>query len=246
VADRVANHDVEAVLAPGMQVFLVPVGGGRFEPYCEQCDELHPEEVAAPEARGWVRSMWDRFRHVLAAAEHSRLDPQADAPSSWIERLKGRVLAYVAERIAEQRLLWQLRTQQVVQLVYPANLSEGDAQRTLRRSLQADGERHRRWALIDGLLMAVTGPLLFFIPGPNLVAYYFAFRAIGHWLSYRGARQGLDVIEWRGAASDVLAELGPLASLDPDERQGHLDAIASRLRLPHLARFFERVTFKGA
>ena len=31
--------------------------------------------------------------------------------------------------------------------------------------------------------------LLFLVPGPNVIAYYFAFRMVGHYFSLRGARK---------------------------------------------------------
>ena len=40
------------------------------------------------------------------------------------------------------------------------------------------------------VLLIVSG-VLALVPGPNVLAYYFAFRVVGHWLSMRGARQGL-------------------------------------------------------
>ncbi len=50
--------------------------------------------------------------------------------------------------------------------------------------------KHRRWMIIDGLLVAITGPLFFFVPGPNVISWFFTFRAVGHFLSWRGARKG--------------------------------------------------------
>lgn len=246
MTEQVANHDADAVTTPGMQVFLVPVGDARYEPYCEICEELHDESPSADERRGWLQSVRRQFHEVLAAAERYRTEPDAPEPGSWTGRLKRRALAYIAERVAEQRLLWHLRTQERVDLVYPADVTEGDAHQVLRRVLRADAERHRRWAVLDGVLMVITGVGLALIPGPNVVGFFFAFRTVGHWLSYRGARQGLDEVTWHASASDALAELRPLMALDPDERQSRVDSVASRLRLQHLARFFERVAFKDA
>ena len=49
------------------------------------------------------------------------------------------------------------------------------------------------------------------LPGPNLIGYYFAFRVIGHFLSWRGARQALGHVAWRPRAEPRLTELGRLA-----------------------------------
>ena len=61
------------------------------------------------------------------------------------------------------------------------------------RSSRRDFEKHRFWLTIDALGFIASG-LLFLVPGPNAVAYYFAFRLVGHYLSMRGARQGLSVV----------------------------------------------------
>ena len=44
--------------------------------------------------------------------------------------------------------------------------------------------------------------------GRTCIGYYFAFRVVGHYLSWRGARQALDRISWRPAPEPALAELG--------------------------------------
>jgi hypothetical protein len=87
--------------------------------------------------------------------------------------------------------------------------------------------------------------VFFFIPGPNLVAYYFAFRLIGHLQSWRGARQAMDVIKWSFEPDPGLAELASLIALPRAERAPRVAAIAARLNLPRLPSFFDRVTVPG-
>ena len=64
----------------------------------------------------------------------------------------------------------------------------------IRRMLQRDYERHRLWLVVDTIGLIASG-LLMLVPGPNLLAYYFAFRVVGHWLSMRGAAQGLQHVD---------------------------------------------------
>ena len=75
--------------------------------------------------------------------------------------------------------------------------------------------------------VAVTAVLVL-LPGPNLIGYYFVFRVVGHFLSWRGARQALDRIDVapeRGA--DALSELGGLAHLPREERADRVAALAT-------------------
>jgi len=74
-----------------------------------------------------------------------------------------------------------------------------------------------------------------------VIAYYFAFRLVGHYLSMRGARQGLDRVEWRTQPSAPLSRLRALVDADGNERRSEVEAISAELQLEHLSRFFDRV-----
>jgi hypothetical protein len=229
-----------------MQVFLIPVGPDRYEPYCE-VDDAAIAPGDAPAARGFVKQWWSRFQEMLHAAERAERErDMADGNRSFGGRLSDKLLGWVAEKVAEQRLLWHLRTQESATLVHPSDLDPTRAQAILRAQLQRDADRHRRWLFIDGALTAVTGPLFFFVPGPNLIAYYFAFRTVGHLLSYRGARHGLDRVQWSDRPSAELTQLRRVGSLPPAQRETQVRAVAAALRLERLAVFLERVVLPGA
>jgi Mitochondrial K+-H+ exchange-related len=234
-----------------MDVYLVPLGADRHELYCEVPDddpEVMPQEDAdEPTGRlRWlrprvvIRRLRQRFREMLAEAErerrHSHTSP---SPSGWFGRVKARTMRWVAESIAEQRLLWHLRQQESACLYYPDDLQESQAVGLLRGSLNKDFEKHRFWLIIDSLGFIASGALML-VPGPNLLAYYFAFRLVGHYFSLRGAKQGLMVIQWRHEASALLTELRRVAALAPDVREERVHDVASRLRLEHLPSFFQR------
>ena len=114
-----------------------------------------------------------------------------------------------------------------------------------RTSLQRDGERHRNWLAIDSVLMVLSAALIL-VPGPNVVGYYFAFRVVGHYLSWKGARQGLDVVVWKTEPSEPLAELRQAIDLNRPQREIKLGDVASRLRLNHPAAFAELSSAIGA
>jgi hypothetical protein len=84
------------------------------------------------------------------------------------------------------------------------------------------------------------------VPGPNIAAYYLAFRLVGHYLSMRGARQGMDCVQWDPRPSDPLAELRTLVALEPEVREARVSEIAERLRLERLATFFDRLAVPSA
>jgi K+-H+ exchange-related protein len=223
-----------------MEVFLVPVASDRYELYCEV-----PDDDAAPEQedgapRGFVQRLRARFREQLAEAERQRRHgAPAENQTGWTSKVKARSLRWIAEAIAEQRLLWHLRRQERACLVHPDDVQDGEAVRVLRANLGRDFDKHRFWLILDSLFFIASGALML-VPGPNVVAYYFGFRMVGHYLSLRGARQGLQCTEWTTEKSAPLTDLRRALSLEPDDRERRVHDIAARLRLEHLATFFHR------
>ena len=228
-----------------MEVFLIPVGGDRHELYCEVPDE-DPSGATPDNDRGFFRGLVRKFSDMLNRIERDRRHHEDDIREhGWFERVKRRALRVVAESIAEQRLLWHLRRQHKAVLVHPEGLAGEAALAILRPALKADFEKHRRWLVINGVLVLLSA-LLILVPGPNVIGYYFAFRVVGHYFSMRGARQGLDHVVWTARANDALADLRPLVLVDRDERRPRVEAIAARLELTDLRRFFDRVAIPGA
>lgn len=226
-----------------MKVFLVPSGPARHLPYCEPAD---PEPAGAEPGQGYVARAVQGFREFVASVERSRLGAdRVDANPGLMHRLKTRMLGWLADRIAEQRLLWQLRHCAAATLVYPSDITASEAWTLLATELRRDGDRHRRWLVIDGLLLLASSVLVL-LPGPNVVAYYFVFRVVGHYFSMRGARHGLKQTKWSTEMSTALHDLRAVLHLDPHTRRSRLRDIAVRLDLPHLVTFVERVAFRGA
>ena len=159
--------------------------------------------------------------------------------------MKDRMLCWIAEKIAEQRLLWRLRNETELTLHYPDDLTAADATALARAELQREADRHMKWIVIDGVLFVASGAL-FLLPGPNIIAYYFGFRLVGHYLSRRGARHALTEVQWQACASPQLSRLRRVLVLDPHERDREVHEVASALQLPHLAKFFERTSVKAA
>jgi len=236
------NQRADAIVDADMDVYLLPVGQDRYELYCEVPDEPEaPPETEPP--KGVLQRLRRRFADMLAEAERERRHGQSAHRSAvdrgWIARSKARMMRWVAESIGEQRLLWHLRRQTEACLFFPDDVTEVSATVRLRAQLARDRDRHRFWLSIDSVGFVLSG-LLMLLPGPNLVAYYFAFRLVGHYLSMTGARRGLEVVRWRTEGSPPLSELRRAIDLEPEQRARHVNDVALKLRLEHLATFFER------
>jgi hypothetical protein len=231
-----------------MDVYLVPGGPHRFELYCESAAD------PAPPRQDETTGLWGRLQRQFAAVlgaiereqERLRAAPAVPVdPPGLMHRLRMRGVRWMAERIAEQRLLWRLRGQTAVRAFFPAGLESSAARATILGSLERDLRRHLAWLAINtvgGLVSLVLVPF----PGPNLPGYYFSFRIVGHLLALLGARQGLRAVSWDLQPSGLLAELGRLEHLPQVERAPRVHAIAQELGLPKLARFFERIAVETA
>src|SRR6185436_11198632 len=109
-----------------MKVFIVPVGASRHELYVE----LPREAVlldSESETSGWIGRKVKQFKRTLAEAEEERLRRERGEPT--VARGIGRrIMAKIAEAIAEQRLLWSLRYETEVDLAHPDDLAAADSQ----------------------------------------------------------------------------------------------------------------------
>lgn len=230
-----------------MQVHLVPVSPARYRLYVEipdEEDESKQASAAEPEP-GRIGRLMKRFRDMLAEAEEERRKTEL-GETSKASGLWQTIMRKIAETIAEQRLLWHLRHQTAVQLRYPPDLDAGAALKEVQSDFTRESSKHLRWLIINGLLVAITGPLFFFVPGPNVISWYFTFRAVGHFLSWRGARRGRMAIEWRPEPSPPLADVRVAIQLSGPDRRRRLEQIAEALDLKHFVGFVERVSSRTA
>ena len=230
-----------------MDVFVIPVGRDQYELYCEPSSETEviTESDAPP---GFIARLRRRFTDMLRATEERqrrhREGPDAE-PRTWTGRMQDVTLGWVAQRIAEQRLLWNLRRQVSAVAVHPQDMSFDQVMIVVRRTLRRDWDRHRFWMVFDMLGLIASVPITI-VPGPNIFWWYFAFRVVGHWLSLRGATQGLRNVSWTGRPSPQLTELRGALSLESSAREVRVHDIAAELQLPHLTSFFERVAVRHA
>ena len=228
-----------------MDVYLIPTTTpARYELYYEAPDD---DVVEAGDGTGFIDRMKQRFAEMLREAEEWRLrrHERQTGPVSFLTRMRRKVMGFVVERIAEQRLLWHLRKAEDVCARIPADMSSDDANAVIRKGLKKDSDHHLRWIFIDLLLLAASAPLMI-IPGPNIPGFYFTFQVVGHFLSWRGAQRGLSGAPWTFKPSADLTHLREAVTMARPQRQHRIHEIADRLRLEHLATFYDDVAAPGA
>ena len=223
-----------------MDVFLIPTATAeRYELYYEAPDE---DVVEEDDGTGFIARMKRRFGDMLREAEdwrQRRHEAQLE-PATLFARLRRKIMGFVVERIAEQRLLWHMRKHSEICARVPADLPESEAEAIIRTILKRDADHHLKWTLIDLLLLVLSAPLMV-IPGPNVPGFYFTFQVVGHFLSMRGAKQGLNGARWTVKPCEELSELRQALTLAPPQRQRRFRELADRLRLEHLATFLDDV-----
>lgn len=226
----------------------MPLGSDRHELYCEPSDDDEAVTGAETPAPGYFARLRRNFSATLRAAELARVRRargEYDPIDTWWERLQARVLARVADAVAEQRLLWHIRHCNAVRLFDPPDMTAERALTIMRESMVRDRDRHFRWLAIDSVLMIASGALVI-IPGPNVIGYFLVFRVVGHFLSWRGARHALDGVDWTTAPCDSLIELRDALALPQPERDARIDEVATRLHLPRLPLFVSRLAWVDA
>jgi hypothetical protein len=141
--------------------------------------------------------------------------------------------------------VWALRDRARATMLCPSALDPSRARSILYESLVLARRHHGRWLVID-LLLFVSSGVFIFVPGPNILAYYLAFRVIGHLQSWRGATHGSRTTDWTLQSDADLADLASLVDVPREARAPRVAAIASRLNLPRLSAFFDRVAVRSA
>ena len=220
-----------------MDVYLLPIGRDRFECYYETEEQ---EETEEPASQGFFARLRARFNEQLREAERARHQRTIEEPRTLLGRMRRRSMRWIAERIAEQRLLWHLRKVDAATLHIAEDLAERVADTIMRASMRREADRHRNRLILYSLALIASVPVAL-VPGPNVLGYLFSFTVVGHFLAWRGAVRGLHQIAWTIEPNPALTELRRAFSLDDATRHQLILDVAHRLHLPKMARFVERI-----
>ncbi|HEX6162586.1 MAG TPA: hypothetical protein VFZ31_04440 [Vicinamibacterales bacterium] len=231
--------DVEQPAQPRkpLDVYLVPIARDRYECYYEAEEE---EEDVDPAAQGFFARMRRRFHEQLKEAEEARHQKAIEEPKTFLSRMHKRMMRWIAERIAEQRLLWHLRTAHSATLHASSDLLARDAEWLMRENIKRDADFHRNRLLPHTLLLILSAAVAV-VPGPNILGYLFTFTVVGHFLAWRGAVNALHGVKWTVTPDAALTDLRHAFSLDDNMRHRVIREAARRLHMPKMATFVERM-----
>ncbi|MHC5542661.1 hypothetical protein ACYOEI_30920 [Singulisphaera rosea] len=160
-----------------MKVYLLLTDDGRRLFYAETPEESPDEEPTHHRGlRGWVER---KARHLRSAWHHSESGVTARLRHVW---------SWLQERTyADESLLVRLRSAPTVEIHHPAGLSRDEVRELWKNYLASRKRRHLPWLCVNAFIAPLT-VVLAPLPGPNLVGYWFGYRAIRHLLAFLGLR----------------------------------------------------------
>lgn len=210
-----------------MRAFLLRVAGLRRPVFYTEDVETARFAAKAPSART-ARGRLERWARSLKAM----LLRVGRSGGSWTRTLVGWLLPKAAP---DEPLLAALRSTESLEIVYPKLMSEARARRAWLSYLSGRRGGHGVRALVDVILAALTLPLML-LPGPNVIGFWFLWRAATHGLAILGinrARGGKVPTTWRpdDLLSAALSREGP----------AQVAAVSSEYGLKDLAGFLRRV-----
>lgn len=190
-----------------MRVIALPLADGRRAYYSEGPT---PEELAGA---GWLTRKTSGMRMGLSEKEGG-LGPRMARLMARLERFSP----------PDEPMLRGLRPAHAIELVHPPGDDPKAARRAWRRYLKRR-TMPQVWGMLLNGMIAPVSVLLAVIPGPNVIGYWFAYRAICRLLAFLGIRRAL------GRRFRVVSVPSP--ALDGEIAPGGLapEAVAAELGL---------------
>lgn len=162
-----------------MKVYLLFVNDEEFFFYSDESENDESEAEASAQAasgwRGWLEDRWERFQKAWHQSEAGL--------AGWARRNWDWLHSFFHP---DESFLVRLRATNRVDLHHPASRDRGIVAATWHGYLRRKWRRHVGWLSFNAIIAPVTLVLLWPLPGPNLIGYWFAYRAIHHWLIVRG------------------------------------------------------------
>jgi len=123
---------------------------------------------------GWLGRKWE--------AIEARWKESEGTVARWSRRLWDYLHTWCKP---DEPLLTKLATADAIVVRYPASIPEKKARATWRRYLAARAGSHWLWLIVDGILAPITGLVFWLVPGPNVIGFWFTYRAYNHYTIVR-------------------------------------------------------------
>ncbi len=216
-----------------MRIFFIHVYRRHWEFYPEdEQEELFDEET--DEGQGGFLRWLSRTSARAWKAVHEAETGVLGAMRRILDRLHSKV-------DPTEPMLHRIRRARKIEVMYPSGISPAYARRRLRLLVMHKTAAHRRWMIINSLMIPVTSAMMV-VPGPNVFLAWNGYRLFSHIRAWRGGQRVLSgEVEITFTPSDELNEL-----LAPEERlikpldSTSAETIGQRFGLPGLVGYLRR------
>ena len=182
----------------------------RFFFFADESELAHEDGDSSPEPprsglRKWLHSRYEKFK---AAWQHA-----GSGALYWMRKVWDWLHKLVRPDEAMLARLWSVRR---IELHHPAARSEFNVHANWRSYLDRQWRRHLFWFVFNAVI-APPSVILAVLPGPNVIGFWLAYRAVHHGLVVWGIT--------RTRRNQIPIELHALESLDmPIEHDGQGNA----------------------
>jgi hypothetical protein len=160
-----------------VKIYLLIINQERHFFYSDIADpadiaEHEPLQDSVPKSgfKAWLIKQIARFREGW---DHSQAGPMR-----WMRRLWDWLHSFAHP---DEAMLVRLRTAKQIQLQYPAGRTEVDVAGVWLGYLNQQWWWHGLWLIVNGTI-APFAAFLAILPGPNIIGYWFLYRAVHHGL----------------------------------------------------------------
>lgn len=214
-----------------MKVYLLPVRSGEYLFYSEAVEAAGEAEAGVERGgvRGWAEQKYKSLQSVLNESE-SGVGLRVRRAWEWLQR----------RTAPDEPLLRSLRGAREIKLVHPASLSAEDVRERWDDYLSSRKRRHTLWLVLNAIVSPLT-LLLAPLPGPNVIGYWFIYRAVCHLLARLGIRRAQSMED---TALELLSSEALNETLEAADAE-RIDRVANGFGLKGLAAYLERVKGTG-
>lgn len=213
-----------------MKIYLLRFDDERCIFYSEEREILDVErETHVPRRglRGVIERRYKALQKTLTESE------------SGVGLHMRRLWEWLHERThPDEALLRRLRHVSAPTIFYPLTLTEEAARALWTHYLKNRQRRHLLWFILNALVVPLT-LVLTPLPGPNVIGYWFVYRAACHLLALYGLRRARN----EQPATQFFSTSALDAFVGVDEEQAA--RLAEGFGLKHLDSFIKRAISKG-
>ena len=214
-----------------MKIYLLSLDDERCVFYSEGPETVAEIETVAPRQgiRGWAERRYKSLQAVLTESEKG------------VGLRVRRIWEWLQKRIPpDEPMLRALRGVRAVEIHHPLTFTEEETRALWNDYLKSRQGRHMFWFVINAFFSPLT-LLLAPLPGPNVIGYWFIYRAVCHMFARLGARNARsEQVSTKFVSTDALD--GSFGATD-NER---IASLSSNFGLSGLDEFVKRMAAKKA